>query len=336
MTVTELFTEYADNPLGVDVPQPRLAWLLESRRRSQSQSAYQLVVASSESLLARDQADVWDSGKFASAQSAGVAYDGPALVSGTRYHWKVRCWDKDGHGSPWSDAAWWETGVLDEAGWAGAQWIGAPAAAVTGGPLLRKDFAVAAKVERARVHVSGLGYHVLTIDGVRVGDSVLDPGVTVYDKTALYATHDVTSMVAKRGPHALGLALGRGFYGLPPGDTKWWGSAPWLGDPRLRLKLEIDYTDGRRETVVSDPSWQISSGPTTRDSVYLGETYDARLVQPGWDRPGFDASSWHLAVQVTAPTPNLRSQPMQPIRVVDTLRAAQVTNPRPGTSSRGG
>lgn len=483
LTVTELFTDYADNPLGVDVPRPRLAWLLESGLRSQTQSAYQLLVASSESMLARDQADVWDSGKVASAQSAGVPYDGPALVSGTRYHWKVRCWDKDGHGSPWSDAAWWETGVLDEADWSGAQWIGAPAGRVesegpvvawtfdqsddaegwqaannvaplqvgdglatttvtgpdpfilsptlqldattarllrirlradsgsgiglyfvtsespgwteaksihhpidadgtfheylvdladrnpdwtgtvtqvrfdldeadegttfaldsigldrgrtvrlvTGGPLLRKDFAVAARVERARVHVSGLGYHVLTIDGVKVGDSVLDPGVTVYDKTALYATHDVTSMVAKRGPHALGVALGRGFYGLPPGDTKWWGSAPWLGDPRLRLKLEIDYTDGRRETVVSDPSWQICSGPTTRDSVYLGETYDARLAQPGWDRPGFDASSWHLAVQVTAPTTNLRSQRMEPIRVVDTLRAVHVTNPKPGT-----
>jgi alpha-L-rhamnosidase len=109
------------------------------------------------------------------------------------------------------------------------------------------------------------------------------------------------------------------------------GSAPWLGSPRLRLKLEVDYTDGSHGTVVSDTDWQVSSGPTTRDSVYLGETYNARLAQPGWDRPGFDASNWHLAAEVTAPTPNLRSQRMEPIRVVDTLRAARVTSPKPGT-----
>jgi alpha-L-rhamnosidase len=483
LTVSELFTEYAGNPIGVDVTRPRLAWLLESGRRGQSQTAYQLLVASSESLLARNEGDVWDNGKVTSAESAGVPYDGPALVSGTRYHWKVRCWDKDGRSSSWSQGAWWETGLFDEADWAGARWIGAPADQVesegpvvawefdhagdaegwqaannvaplqigdglaattvtgpdpfvlspafqldaamarvlrvrlradsgsgislyfvtkespgwaeakkvslpieadgqfheylidladrnagwtgtatqirldldgadegtafaidsigldrghtvhlvTGSPQLRKDLAVRKKVERARVHVSGLGYHVLTIDGARVGDSVLDPGVTVYDKTALYATHDVTSAVRKQGAHVLGVTLGRGFYGLAPGDTKYWGSAPWLGNPRLRLKLEIDYKDGSQDTVVSDTGWQVSSGPTTHDSVYLGETYDARLAQPGWDRPGFDASSWHLAAEVTAPTANLRSQQMEPIRVIDTLRAGQVTSPKAGT-----
>jgi len=337
LTVSELFTEYADNPVGIDVSRPRLAWILESSLRDQSQTAYQLVVASGENLLKRSQADVWDSGRVASAQSAGVPYGGPELASGTRYHWRVRCWDQDGRASSWSEAAWWETGLFDEADWVGARWIALPddqlasSTVTTGSPQLRKEFTVRKEVAQARVHLSGLGYHVLTIDGARVSDSVLDPGVTGYDRTALYATHDVTSAVRKQGPHVLGVTLGRGFYGLLPGDTKYWGSAPWLGSPRLRLKLQVDYVGGTQDTIVSDTGWLVSGGPTTRDSVYLGETYDARLVQPGWDRPGFDAGNWHHAAEVTAPTSNLRSQQMEPIRVVDTLPATQITSPRPGT-----
>lgn len=333
LTVSELFTDYAVDPVGVDVSRPRLAWLLESSRRAQSQSAYRIVVASSEDLLRQDQADVWDSDKVASEQSAGVPYDGPALASSTRYHWRVRCWDQDGRASSWSEAASWETGLFDESDWAGARWIGHaedPSTETTGSPQLRTEFAVSKEVARARIHLSGLGYQVLTIDGARVGASVLDPGVTTYDRTALYATHDVTSAVRKQGAHVLGVTLGRGFYGLPRDDTKYWDTAPWLGSPRLRLKLEVDYVDGSQDAVVSDTGWLVSDGPTTRDSVYLGETYDARLAQPGWDRPGFNASNWHLAAEVTAPTSNLRSQRMEPIRVVDTLRAAQVTSPRPG------
>jgi len=198
-------------------------------------------------------------------------------------------------------------------------------------PLLRKEFSVSKQVKNARVYVSGLGYYVLSIDGKRVGDRVLDPGFTVYNKSALYATYDVTSAVRQHGPHALGVTLGRGFFGLYPGDTKYWGPAPWLADPRLRLELQVDYTDGSHDTIVSNDGWQIHDGPTTSDSIYMGETYDARLAQPGWDRPGFDAAGWQSAAEVATPTTNLGPESMQPIRVVDTLRAEQVTSPKPGT-----
>lgn len=313
LTVSELLTEHA---VGLDVPRPRLSWVLESAGRGLSQSAYQVEVA-----------DVWDSGVVRSSQSVGVRYDGPELAAGTSYQWRVRCWDQDGGVSPWSAPAYWETGLFEDSDWAGARWIGA---AVDGSPQLRKEFAVGREVVRARAYLSGLGYHVLTIDGTRVTENVLDPGVTSYDKSALYVAHDVTDAVRARGSHVLGVTLGRGFYGLPLEDTKYWGSAPWLGSPRLRLKLQIDYLDGGHEVVVSDADWQVCGGPTTRDSVYLGETYDARLVQPGWDCPGFDASNWRRAVEVAAPTSQLRPQLMEPIRVVDTLRAVEITCPKPG------
>ncbi|HKC29097.1 MAG TPA: family 78 glycoside hydrolase catalytic domain, partial [Jatrophihabitans sp.] len=142
--------------------------------------------------------------------------------------------------------------------------------------------------------------------------------------------YNLTTALRARGGHTLGVALGRGFYGLSPADTKYWGSAPWLGSPRFLLKLEITYTDGTHDTIVSNNSWQAHDGPTTSDSIYLGESYDARLVQGGWDRPGFHATGWQPATELPAPTSNLRSERMAPIRVVDTMRANQITNPKPG------
>jgi alpha-L-rhamnosidase len=210
------------------------------------------------------------------------------------------------------------------------QFAGFPSTTST--PLFRTQFDVAKQVERARAYISGLGYYVLSIDGKRVGDRVLDPAFTAYDKSAEYATYDVTSAVAAEGTHAVGVVLGRGFYGLNPGDTKYWGGAPWLSNAaKMILKLQIDYTDGSSATVVSDGNWPTHDGPTTSDSIYLGETYDARLAVPGWDRPGFDVSDWGPAAVVDSPTAQLVSERVAPIRVVGSMEADKVTNPKPGS-----
>jgi alpha-L-rhamnosidase len=204
--------------------------------------------------------------------------------------------------------------------------------AVASAPILRKDFSVQKHVTKARAYVSGLGIYVLSIDGTRVGDSVMDPGFTNYDKSALYASYDVTDAVAKKGAHALGVTLGRGFYDLDASQAPYWGSAPWLRRaPVLRLKLQLDYSDGSSDTVVTDASWTWSDGPTTTDSVYMGESYDARLEQPGWDKTGFDESNWNIAAVQKSPTKNLHSQRMEPIRVTGSMRAVDITNPKQGT-----
>src|SRR5690625_2208542 len=108
--VTNLTTEYAINPLGIDVIEPRLSWHLESGERGQVQTAYHIQVASSESKLLADRPDVWDTGKVASSQSINVVYGGEPLVSRKRYVWRVKVWDKHGNESGWSEPAWWEMG----------------------------------------------------------------------------------------------------------------------------------------------------------------------------------------------------------------------------------
>ena len=112
LTVGRLRCEYLSNPIGIDVAAPRFSWVLKSDERGQKQTAYQVVVASTEERLATGEGDLWDSGKVASDRTLQVDYAGRALMSRQRCCWKVRAWDKDGQPSPWSEVATWSMGLL--------------------------------------------------------------------------------------------------------------------------------------------------------------------------------------------------------------------------------
>ena len=109
----DLKVEYAVEPLGLDVPAPRLMWTTPLGR----QSAYEVRVA------AKGRGQVWDSGRQASAALPQAIYAGPSLQSRQRYLWRVRTWDAAGRASSWSAPSWWEMGLLGRREWTG-QWIG--------------------------------------------------------------------------------------------------------------------------------------------------------------------------------------------------------------------
>jgi len=111
--------EYRTNPLGIDAKNPRLSWEVRSGHRGAKQSSYQILVASSYEKLGLKQADIWKSGKVASSQSIQIEYQGKPLESGQRYYWKVRTWDQSDHPSEFSEAAWWEMGLLEKKDWQG-------------------------------------------------------------------------------------------------------------------------------------------------------------------------------------------------------------------------
>jgi alpha-L-rhamnosidase len=122
----DLRCEYLCDPLGIDARQPRLSWrseALSADTRGDRQTAYQILVASSENVLAGDRGDLWDTGKVASDQSLHVVYAGRALTSEQACWWKVRVWDQDGQGSSWSASARWTMGLLQPGEWRG-RWIG--------------------------------------------------------------------------------------------------------------------------------------------------------------------------------------------------------------------
>ncbi|HRZ58296.1 MAG TPA: alpha-L-rhamnosidase N-terminal domain-containing protein, partial [Candidatus Paceibacterota bacterium] len=309
--VENLRCELRANPLGIDCPQPRLAWMLRSDHRAETQTAYHVLAASRPGILAREEGDLWDSGKVLSHDSIHVLYAGKPLRSGQRVWWKVRVWGTADQPSEFSEPAWFETALLEAEDWR-AQWIQAkPDRAIPDAemfednpaPLLRKEFALEKEIRRARAYVSGLGYYELRLNGERVGDHVLDPGWTSYARRVLYSTYDVTAQL-RRGPNALGLMLGNGWFNPLP--LRLWNHINLRdtlphGEPRVILQLVVEFADGTFQTVVTDETWRACDGPIVRNNVYLGEVYDARREQPGWDTPGFDDSRWTHTLRSAEP-----------------------------------
>jgi alpha-L-rhamnosidase len=338
----DLRCEYRRDPLGIDDPRPRLSWALASDGRAETQSAYRILVARSTRLLDADRGDLWDSGKVGSSESLAIAYGGQALRSGLRCYWKVRVWDGKGRPSAWSPAAFWETALLGDRPWQG-RWIsdGKPVPEREEdfyrddpAPLFRKEFAAPERIARARLYITGLGYYEASINGRRVGDQVLDPGWTNYEKRVFYSVYDVTGLV-RAGRNCLGVMLGNGWWNPLP--LRMWGNRNLradlpVGRPCLIAQLEIAAEDGSVTTVATGPDWKVRDGPLLRNNIYLGEVYDARREIPGWDSPGATEAGWSAAVPCPGPAGLLRAQPQPPIRITARVRPVRVAAPQPGVA----
>lgn len=196
--------------------------------------------------------------------------------------------------------------------------------------MLRRDFQLAAKVRRATAYVCGLGYHELYLNGRKVGDQVLDPGKTEYDKQALYVIHDVTDYLVS-GNNVVGVILGGGWYDMPTKDVWGWHKARWRGAPRVMLRLVMELKNGQVMDLVSDPDWKVTDrGPIVFNSVRSGETYDARREMPGWAKAGFDAAHWKPVDILKAPGGRLVRQNLPPIKEVETVPVREITEPTQG------
>ena len=175
-------------------------------------------------------------------------------------------------------------------------------AARTDSLLLRRRFTVRPRLTRAVAFVCGLGQYEMSVNGGRVGDALLSPGWTQYNRTCLYDTYDITRSL-RPGVNVIGLFLGNGMYNIHPGRyTKITGS---FGPQRAVGLFRLEYADGTTDSVVTDGRWEVSAGPVTFSSVYGGEDYDARLAPTGWDTPG-DNRRWSRPVLTPGPGGVLR------------------------------
>lgn len=340
--LNNLRCEYHVNPLGIDVRKPRLSWEMESNRRGQRQTAYQVLVAASQEKLKEDQGDLWDSGKVNGDQSIHIEYAGQKLRSRMRCYWKVRVWDKGGEVSAWSEPAFWSMGLLEQSDWQ-AQWITCPADklmkipepqgqySISPIPYLRKSFSTKGKCVRATAFVTGVGLYRLSINGRRVGSDVLAPEWTVYAKRIQYRTFDVTELI-NAGENAIGAIIGSGWYG----DHPMFAMPPLLervfkARPGFVLRLEIEGPDGKTQSIVTDESWKVSTeGPIRISSIYQGETYDARLELTDWNTRAYDDSHWEPAVTADFAGANLVWQRDPPIRITEEISPVGMTEPKPG------
>ncbi|MHC4252702.1 MAG: family 78 glycoside hydrolase catalytic domain, partial [Planctomycetota bacterium] len=280
-SVTRLRCEYAVDPVGIGESKPRLSWVMTSDARGDVQTGYQIIVASSERVLARDRGDLWDSRKVDSDRSAHVEYGGTPLGSRRRSWWKVRVWDSRGRRTGWSAPAVFETGLLRAADWKaewigslfddggatdlkGAKWIwfpeGNPAKeAPAGDRFFRRSFDLpaGARVESAKIVVTVDDRFVLYVNGKEVAKS---GGTDAWRKPVKVDLRDRLA----RGSNLLAVAA-----------TNTGAPAGFIG--KLVVKI-----GGRKPLVVpTDKLWKVS-----------------RDRRGGWEAPGFDDSEWRAAMQV--------------------------------------
>jgi len=495
LTVNSLRCEYRVEPLAINTLQPRLGWILASKKRGVMQGAYQILVASSKKTLSKDTGDLWDSGQVDKDRMNQIAYAGVPLVSGQQCFWKVRVWDGEGQPSPWSQIATWSMGLLKEddfkAKWVGfdgsrdrisphddlvltnAQWIwfaeGDPTQAAPVGSryfqktitidatrtvkqaraalsadnsfvcqvngkqvgrgnnfktavpfdftehlkvgenllavqvtnegdspnpagllglfkieydagepqvvltddtwlcateagstawsqvavlgvlgsnpwgevevgtgseflppaqFLRKEFTVKKSVKRAVVYASALGIYEMYVNGQRIGQDFFGPAWTDYSVRNYYNTYDVTKVLAK-GDNVLGAILADGWYS---GFVGFGSKRDHYGkNIRFAAQLCVEYTDGTRDTIITDDSVKATTGPILASDFLKGETYDARLELSNWCTPSLDDTMWH-AVDVTddVGTP-MQAHPGVPVQVFQEIKPKSITEPTPDT-----
>jgi len=288
--ITGLLTENMNDPIGIDADHPRFSWQLQSDKRNVTQTAYELRVFDGKKAI-------WNTGKVISDQSVHVAYAGEPLKSGRYYIWQVRVWDNNGKQSGWSLPAKFQSGLLDSNGWK-AKWIEpgyVEDTVMRPSPLMRKEFALKGKVAGATAYITAHGMYEAELNGKRIGDAFLTPGWTSYGKRLQYQAYDVTAML-KNGRNAIGVMLANGWY---RGNIGFRNNINYYGrDIALLCQIDITYTDGSTERVISDGSWKSSTGAVLYSEIYHGEIYDARLEKKGWTLPGYDDTRWE-GVKVT-------------------------------------
>ena len=346
LTVTRLTCNYQGVPVTADdggsIDQTaittggiRLGWQMTADANGERQLAYEITIC--ENVTNKK---VYTTGKVKSSQSQLVNV--PALKPNTHgYYWQVRVWNEKGEASDLSKKQ--KIRVVPEK--IDAEWIGAITRKDAKLPygrfpnsvfkkdsfktkwadvdtlsaksiILRKGFDTGRKrITDAVVYVCGLGHYRLNINGATVGDAEFAPVWSEYDKTVYYNVFDVTDLITAGG-NAVSVLLGNGMFNVQR-MGRYSKLQTSFGPPQMLLRLEINYADGTRQVIKSGDDWKYSLSPITFNSIYGGESYDARLEQQGCCKAGFDDSGWRKAVVTEGPKGRLTPQTVQPVRIME-------------------
>lgn len=269
----------------INTDSPRFSWIdmpLDKAAKNLSQSAYRIVVSSSDENLAEGRYDVWDSRRVKSAKSRLVPYGGVRLKPESKFFWKVKVWDNNGNESDWSEQASFGTGV-DK--W-NADWIG--------GNLLMKQLNITKPVKSARIFATAMGYFDVNVNGRKVGDDYFVPNFTNFTcregfethpiniggefsgYRLLYLAYDIDTLLTV-GKNCITVNLGNGF-----ANSINQRSVRPYGEPRFIAKINIEYADGTEDVVCTDGSWMQGDSPIVYNNVYFGEIYDANIKEHAW------------------------------------------------------
>lgn len=321
LTIFDLRCENLENPIGIDNVSPRFSWKVRSAQNKTEQKFYQLLVASDATLLKKDKADLWDSGKTESPSSVLVPYNGEKLTSGQCAFWKIRIWDEAGRVSPWSPVSTFSIGLLNREDWH-ASYIGFPTeAGYSECPQLKKTFQLDNPGKQMFLHVNSLGYNEIYINGQKVGEGVLTPAVSQFNKRSLSVTYDVSSLV-KKGENNLTLWLGSGWYtdGLP---------GVCNNGPLVKAQLEELSNNERKIILFTDTTWLGRKSGYTRSGDWRahhfgGEILDGTVAQI--DDPGNyeNEKTWEPVNVISVPDYEVSPQMVEQNRLTETIKPINI------------
>jgi len=351
----KLLVNTKQNPKTIESKQPLFSWIVNAKGFYKSQSAYQILVASSTEKLNETHADIWNSDKVKSDKSAFVKYQGKQLEAMQKYFWKVKIWDENGKATQWSEIQEFEMGLISKKNWGASKWItlnkdtrtspyqfrdyktgrmkNQPAKKVNGfaASYFRNELEIDKKIANAQVYICGLGYYELFLNGKKVGDHVLDPAPSNYNKQAYYVNYDITKQL-QSGENAFGIILGNGFYG----QNISWKRDPEsekdmaYGSPTVKFLLKLKYTDGSTKDFYTDENWKEATGPIVFNNIYGGDTYDARFEIGKWNTVGYDDTSWGNAKIASPKLRNISAQQIPPIKKLQELAPQTVFKGKDG------
>ena len=317
--VKGLQVEYLTNPIGIDVQKPRLSWYSEADYRGMTQKSYRITMSSSLEKLQNGDYDIWDTKTVNSDVSTGIKYAGKTLPAKTRIYWQVTVIDGNGK-STTSNPAYFETGLMDKG--FDADWITSSAEVEPKSennpegrpvnntikrpndpaPMFRREFTASGKVKSARLYITSAGCYDAYINGKPVTETLLNPGRSDYNVDLKYQVFDVTEFI-KDGKNAIGVYLGHGWF-----NTKWNNFGTKLG---LMAMLEITYTSGKTQSVVTDKNWKCyGDGPIQYEDIMNGFSYDATKEQEGWAEANFNDAAWQKVDVTTASALKVSNTPV--------------------------
>lgn len=314
--IVKLQCEHLTEPLGIDAPQPRLSWQMEDASPGAKQTAWQVLVATDTVELNNAKGNTWQGDKMNDASQL-IIYKGAPLKPFTRYYWKVKLWDKDGNELDGPFASF-ETGMMTMSNWKGAWIQDTRDIHLKPAPYFRKAFNINKKIVSARAYIAAAGLYELYINGEKTGNHRLDPMYTRFDRRNLYVTYDVTKQL-QQGGNALGVLLGNGWYNHQSTAVWYFHEAPWRARPSFCMDLRIQYEDGSLETISTGKDWKTTLSPVIFNSIYTAEHYNANKEIPHWNEASFNDSAWKEVIIRSAPSQQIVSQAMYPVRNVDTI-----------------
>ena len=284
------------NPVGTN-NKPYFGWYVNDSDGDEIQKSYRILVASSQSNLDEDKADLWDSGKVSSGKQNCIFYEGKSLSSATRYFWKVRTWDKDNNASPYSDPSVFDTGLFVSDDWSGAKWVKRETNDADDYTYYRKKAALPNKaIKRAIVYVTACHHYELYIDGKLIGKG---PAYQ-YPQYQYYNAYDITSALSTNANNVFACL------------THWFGGGQGraTGSRGFLLKAVIEYADSSSSVIGTNATWKqiqvpawVTTNPRRRGGEGVGyiEYIDAGKIIKSWNALDYDDSSWSAAVEIGAP-----------------------------------